>query len=239
MLGKEEFRQKLDDALKSHNALNHPLLIQLTNPVPQWDLLKTMSLQAYQLTKSFVQYVGALYYYCPIEKMKTRLATNIYEEETGRISKTKNHIKLMRDFLYALKLTDEEIDNVESFPETQELIDYRNDLVHNPDTYHRGAAAVMIASEGQSLEERAGEAREDLFPGIYGLTEKDLLFFSVHAKEDIAHVKEGLDLVTEVCTTAKMQEEAIEAVHHTCDLFYKFYDGVQRHFDEKNLAKAQ
>jgi len=85
---------------------------------------------------------------------------------------------------------------------------------------------VMIASEGQNLETAAGEARHDLLPRIYNLKEDDLLFFSVHQKEDVGHVKEGISLVADICDTAKMQQEALEVVRVTCDLFWGMYDGV-------------
>jgi pyrroloquinoline-quinone synthase len=84
----------------------------------------------------------------------------------------------------------------------------------------------MIASEGQNLETVAGDARHVLLGRAYGLTEHDLLFFSVHQKEDVGHVNEGLDLVSKLCTTARMQEEALQAVDHTCQLFYAMYENM-------------
>ena len=61
----------------------------------------------------------------------------------------------------------------------------------------------MIASEGQNLERKAGKLRHDLFPEAYGLTPDDTIFFSVQAKEDVYHVQEGLDLVSDICTNTK------------------------------------
>jgi pyrroloquinoline-quinone synthase len=89
---------------------------------------------------------------------------------------------------------------------------------------------VMIASEGQNLETRAGEARHELLGKVYGLDDFDLQFFSVHQQEDVGHVEQGLNLVAELCTTESMQREALDAVDHTCRLFYAMYDNMHREF---------
>jgi pyrroloquinoline-quinone synthase len=94
-----------------------------------------------------------------------------------------------------------------------------------------GAAAVMIASEGQSLETKAGKTKDQLIPELYGLKPADLAFFAVHAAEDVYHVKDGLDLVSDLCTTEKMQREAIESVEGTCDRFWRFFDGIQTAYE--------
>lgn len=229
-IDKQGFRKSLEDELNNHLTLNHPIVAELLRPKRNLDLLKALTLQGYQLTKNFSVYIEHLYFYCPLPKHKRRLLCNLYEEETGRLSGTKNHLELMQDFIRALGISDVERDSVEAYPETAELIRYRMDAVSAPRTYHIGAAAVLIASEGQNLETRAGEARHEILGRLYGIREKDLLFFSVHAKEDVGHVREGLELVSDYCTTARMKDETLYAVRHTCKLFWNMYDGVfKRH----------
>ncbi|MCQ4163596.1 iron-containing redox enzyme family protein [Tahibacter harae] len=225
-LPNEEFRLKLREELESRITLTHPLVKTLLADEPKWDLLRFMTLQGYQLTKHFLEYIETLYHHCPRGKHKRRLLFNMFEEETGRFSKTDNHVTLMENFIRAIGISDAERDRAVALPRTRELIDYRMDLVRDRRTFHMGAAAVMIASEGQNLETAAGEARHDLLPRLYNLTETDLQFFSVHQKEDVGHVKEGISLVAHICDTVKMQQEALEAVRRTCDLFYGMYDGV-------------
>ena len=111
-----------------------------------------------------------------------------------------------QDFIRAQGISDAERDAWVPSEATAELIHYRLRNCRSDATYHIGAAAVMIASEGQSLETRAGEARHTLLAKTYGLTEQDTLFFSVHQKEDVGHVAEGIQLVSELCTTAQMQQ---------------------------------
>lgn len=222
-----EFKEQLRSLLNSHVTLAHPIFGRLLDPQHRdIELLRKVALQGYQLTKHFLDYVEHLFFHCPLPRFKRALLINVYEEETGRLSDTDNHVRLMQDFLRALGISDEERERETPLPATQELIDYRLQAVRDPQRYHVGAAAVMIASEGQNLELKAGEARHELLGRVYGLSEQDLLFFSVHQAEDVGHVEQGLNLVSAWCTTAQMRQEALHAVDHTCRLFYGMYDDM-------------
>lgn len=231
MVNKEEFKKQLEDALHSRLTLDHPVLQEMATPKKNLPLVSKMALQAFHLTRAFTGYLGMIYSHCPIQKSRVALAVNLYEEETGALSKTANHMDLMERFILALGLTRQQIDEEIPLPTTVDLIEYRRTLCQNPQTLHMGAAAVMIASEGQSLETKAGKTKDQLIPELYGLKPEDLAFFAVHAVEDVYHVGDGLDLVSELCTTEKMQQEAIEAVHGTCDRFWRFFDGIQQAYE--------
>jgi len=230
---RSEFALQLRETLEAQLTLDHPIFAELFKAELNRPLLRMISLEGYQITRYFLSYVDSLHFRCPLPLHKRRLLYNLFEEETGRLSRTKNHVELMRDFLRAQGISDEERDAHGPSAQTRELIHYRLEAVTNPQTYHIGAAAVMIASEGQSLEKRAGDARHTLLGRVYGLSEDDTRFFSVHQREDVAHVKEGIDLVADLCVTSSMQEEALFAVAHTCRLFWNMYDSVaQRYWRE-------
>lgn len=228
---RDDFREELERTLHQNLTLSHPIFtLLLDERKPRPNLLRHVAMQGYQLTKHFLTYIEHIYFYCPIPKHKRLLLNNLYEEETGKFSKTKNHVRLMEDFLAAIGVTSDDLGAVKALPATAELIDYRMAAVKNPDTYHVGAAAVTIASEGQNLETLGEEPRHNLFEKVYGLSQRDLLFFSVHQKEDIGHTQQGLDLVADYCTTRKQQQEAVFAVDHTCKLFYGMYEGMHQEF---------
>jgi pyrroloquinoline-quinone synthase len=225
------FKEELRSLLNSHLTLAHPIFVHLLDPKSKdTDLIKLVALQGYQLTKHFLIYVENLFFYCPLPKFKRALLVNVYEEETGLLSKTDNHVVLMQNFIRALGIRDDERDAAIALPATQQLIDYRMNAVCDPARYHVGAAAVMIASEGQNLETQAGQARHELLGKVYGLTDLDLQFFLVHQQEDVGHVEQGLNLVSTLCTTESMQQEALEAVDHTCRLFYGMYESMYRNY---------
>ena len=225
-MDKETFARALRATLEEQLTLNHPIFLELFKPEKNRELLKVISLEGYQITKYFLEYIENLHFRCPLPVHKRRLLFNMFEEETGRFSKTKNHVELMQDFIRAQGISDAERDAWTPSAATSELIDYRLRNCLAAETYHIGAAAVMIASEGQSLETRAGEARHSLLAKTYGLSEQDTLFFSVHQKEDVGHVAEGIQLVSELCTTVEMQQEALLAVRHTCRLFWNMYESA-------------
>lgn len=228
MLSRVEFKDRLYQVLDDNTSVAHPLVAELVQPRANWGLLQALTLQGYQLTKNFLTYIEHLYFYCPLPKHKRALLVNLYEEETGRLSNTKNHVRLMEDFVRAIGIDDDTRDRADAYPETRELIDYRMDLVTDPARYHLAVAAVAVASEGQNLEDTAGQNRHSLLGRVYGLTDQDTLFFSVHAKEDVGHVREGVALVVDLCVDERMQREALDVVRHTCRLFQGMYDGVAK-----------
>ncbi len=224
------FKKQLREELETRITLQHPIIKEVLSETPNWELLHFITLQGYQLTKHFLEYVETIFFHCPPGRHKRNVMFNMFEEETGQLSNTQNHVTLMENFITAIGISDEERDAAVALPTTQALIDYRMDLVRNKNTFHMGAAAVLIGSEGQNLETAAGEARHDLLPKTYNLTAKDLLFFSVHQAEDVGHVTQGIDLVAHFCINARQQQEALEAVRVTCDLFYGMYDGIANAF---------
>ncbi len=233
------FKEELRKLLNSHLTLAHPIFSELLNPESRdTKLLKLVTLQGYQLTKHFLGYVEHLFFHCPLPKFKRALLVNVYEEETGLLSKTDNHVVLMQNFIRALGIDDAERDAAIALPATQRLIDYRLQAVLDPARYHMGAAAVMIASEGQNLETQAGIARHELLGKVYGLSAFDLQFFSVHQQEDVGHVEQGLNLVSALCNTELMQAEALEAVDQTCRLFYGMYEDMYRSFCKPPVQQA-
>ncbi|ASP40801.1 pyrroloquinoline quinone biosynthesis protein PqqC [Bacterioplanes sanyensis] len=231
MMEKNDFKQAMRATLDEHLTLANPLFKHLLNEQqPNTELLKFTTLQGYQLTKYFLTYIEHIFFYCPLPRHKTILLHNLYEEETGALSRTKNHVVLMQDFVRALGISDDEREAAKPLAATQELIDYRLNAVKDTTRLHIGAAAVLVASEGQNLETVGEEARHNILGKVYDLKEEDLLFFSVHQKEDVGHVKQGLAYLADLCTTEEMQQESITAIDHTCRLFYNMYQGIYEHF---------
>src|SRR5438105_2664054 len=117
MLSKQVFRSQLEKELEKKPTINHPIFKQLVTQ-QNWDLLRLMALQGYQLTLNFIDYIEKLYYYCPQEVHKKRILYNLFEEMTGFFSKTKNHVELMQDFLKCIDLSKEQINQTQPLPAT-------------------------------------------------------------------------------------------------------------------------
>jgi pyrroloquinoline-quinone synthase len=231
MLSETQFRKELGKALKSKSTLAHPIMLEFFQPKKNPLLLRLFGLHTYPLTCMFERYVAALFYNCPAPAFRRNLASNLYEEVTGALSKTDGHLELMQKFLLAIDISPEEMERAEPLPETRALLEFRRELVEDRARYHMGAAAVMIASEGQTIQMESGVAPHKALAALYGLSDDAIQFFSVHAQEDVEHVREGFDIVCAVCTTEQMQQEAIATVRDTIELFWRHYDGIQREYE--------
>lgn len=236
MLEAAEFKRRLVRALKARPTISHPVFAEFMRPEPNMELAKIFACQTYLLTSMFERYISAIFYRCPVREFRTKLAENLYEEVTGRLSKTDGHLELMERFIVGIGIPRAELEATVASPETRDLIEYRAHLVDDPAQFHKAAAAVMIASEGQTIQRKDGRPAYEVFAKRYNLTEDQLAFFSVHAAEDVEHVQDGLELTTKVCTTAQMQDEAIAAVATTCEKFWNFYSGIERTFAESRSA---
>ena len=124
-MDKETFARALRSTLEEQLTLDHPIFKELFTPERNWNLLKIITLEGYQITKYFLEYIENLYFRCPYPDHKRRLLYNLFEEETGRFSKTKNHVELMEDFIRAQGISDEERDAWTPSEATRELIGYR------------------------------------------------------------------------------------------------------------------
>lgn len=228
MLDNSQFKRDLVRAMRTRQTVEHPILAELMRPEPDYPLARLLAAQIYKLTTMFERYIAALFYRCPVREFRAKLAENLYEEATGRLSKTDGHLELMERFIFAIGLTRDDLDATVPLPETQDLIDYRVRLVEDPAQYHKAVAAVMITSEGQTIQRKDGQAAYQLLAKAYNLTPHQLEFFAVHAEEDVEHVKDGLELAILVCKTEQMQREAIATARETSEKFWSFYDGIER-----------
>ena len=71
---KHVFKEELRALLHSHLTLAHPIFINLLDPRRKdVELLRRVTLQGYQLTKHFLDYVEHLFFHCPLPKFKRAL----------------------------------------------------------------------------------------------------------------------------------------------------------------------
>lgn len=233
----ENFKEELQKKINEFITIRHPLFEELATSKNR-ELLKTVSLEGYHLVKIFPKYIAALLHNCPFDEFRPMLATNLYEEETGGISKTAPHLALMKNFLQSLDISEKQIDQSSPLATTRDLIAYRWNLAINPQTFHLGAAAITIASEGQNLEKRDGKFKHEILQEIYGLKEDDTKFFSMHIEEDKEHVDEGIQMVAASCKDLQMQQDALRVIDETRDKFWNFYSGVYEYYQSKVKKSA-
>lgn len=219
------FEDEIYKKICTFNTIQHPVFNELAR-YPNIELLQLVSLEGYHLVKVFPKYIAALLHNCPYDEFRPILAANLYEEETGGISKTSRHLDLMQTFLKSVGIDEEKIHQSSPLSSTKDLIDYRWNLVINSQTFHLGAAAITIASEGQNLQKKDGKFKHEILQEVYGLKSDDVKFFAMHVHEDQEHVDEGIQIVISSCKNQKMQEDVLRVIDETQERFWSFYSGV-------------
>ena len=71
MIERNAFKEELRQVLNSHLTLAHPIFVDLLDPERRdLHLLRRVTLQGYQLTRHFLDYVEHLFFHCPLPKFK-------------------------------------------------------------------------------------------------------------------------------------------------------------------------
>lgn len=76
----------------------HPLWLEIEKGSVSREGMKIFAKQFFLQVLAFPSAVSALHSRCPDPAERMKLAESVYEEETGRLSKTKPHPELLLDF---------------------------------------------------------------------------------------------------------------------------------------------
>ncbi len=192
---------------------------KLTRPqVQAWATQKYIR-QSY-LTRSLARVIAT----CPDIEGRAMLTDQLYEEETGGISKTKCHTLLFEEFCEQLGITRQQLHAAEPLPTTTAFIHWTESLSFK--SFAEGGAALTIAGEGAS--EQAMERLATTFRRHYGV--KDTEFYEVHERLEKEHTASGDRIIERYVTTEEMQTKVRRAVIERLEVSTLFNDGIYRHY---------
>jgi pyrroloquinoline-quinone synthase len=204
----------------------HPLWLSLEAgrlPVPA---ARIWAAQFFLQVREFPRAVSALHASCPFPEERMKLAESLYEEETGRISGCNvPHPELFLRFGEGLGLAREAMTDAAPLPATAALIDWF-ELSTKQRSFIEGAAAINLAAEGQVPGSFGRLARA--LEKHYGLTREQVAFWDVHEEADRDHSDVGDHIVVRFATTEEWQRKVREAVEHSLDMWWQFFDGIER-----------
>jgi pyrroloquinoline-quinone synthase len=182
--------------------------------------------QFFLQVREFPRAVSALHASCPFPQERIKLAESLYEEETGRISGCNlPHPELFLRFGEGLGLAREAMTDAAPLPATAALIDWF-ELSTKQRSFIEGAAAINLAAEGQVPGSFGRLARA--LEKHYGLTREQVAFWDVHEEADREHSDVGDHIVVRFATTEEWQRRVREAVEHSLDMWWQFFDGIER-----------
>lgn len=156
------------------------------------DQVRGFCTQYYLHVREVLRWIAQAYVNCPYPDVRLAIFQNLVEEELGIYSKTKGHLDLLADFGAAIGLSRDDLERTEPTYETAALIDCL-ELMCRTQPWYVTVAAIGIGFESQ-VPLTFGRVAEGL-KKHYGLTDQDVLFWSVHVSADEEHGDISEDLV--------------------------------------------
>src|SRR6266545_8153904 len=143
-LSREAFARELKDTIKRGRSFGgHPLWAKIAAGRLERPQVQGFARQFYLQVVEFPRAVSALHSRCPDREERIKLAESVYEEETGRLSKSKPHPELFLDFCAGLGLTRAAVAATEPLPETTALIHWF-ELSTRERPFLEGVAAINL-----------------------------------------------------------------------------------------------
>lgn len=204
------------------------------------DQLKTHFQQEYAVyVRDFPVFLARVHGKNPPTPVRRALAENLYEEETGGLTRGRAHPDLFLYLMEGLGFSPQDFDAVELLPESAA---YRRwlDQVTTTASWIEGAAVATIFVEG-SVHERAvlnGTVREE--PDIerkiaehplvkyHHVAPRYLELARAHGAVEGLHRRDAWKMVMEYATAPEAQERVVHAMERSLDLWFAYRDGVAR-----------
>jgi pyrroloquinoline-quinone synthase len=203
----------------------HPLWLEIADGKLSRDQLKVFAVQFFLQVREFPRAVSAMHANCPFPEERMALAESVYEEETGRISGCNQpHPELFIRFGQAVGLARAEMTEGRPLPATRALIDWF-ELSTKQRSFIEAAAAMNLAAEGQVSGAFGPMARR--LQAHYGLSREAVEFWDVHELADAEHSAVGDNIVVRHALDAATQARVRDALHHSLDAWWQFFDGIQ------------
>lgn len=226
VLAPEAFLQDLVARIQARRTFgSHPLWLEIADGKLGSDQLKRFAVQFFLQVREFPRAVSAMHSNCPFPKERMELAESIYEEETGRLSGCNlPHPELFIRFGEAIGLERTEMVEGRPLPATRALIDWF-ELSTKQRSFIEAAAAINLAAEGQVPGAFGPMARR--LQQHYGLSREAVAFWDIHEMADAEHSDVGDNIVVRHATDAAIQARVRDALQHSLDAWWHFFDGIQ------------
>jgi pyrroloquinoline-quinone synthase len=225
-LAPEAFISDLTARIQARRTFGgHPLWHAIADGKLSREQLQRFAVQFFLQVREFPRAVSAMHSNCPFPRERMELAESVYEEETGRISGCNlPHPELFIKFGVAVGLERADMTEGKPLPGTRALIDWF-ELSTKQRSFIEAAAAINLAAEGQVPGAFGPMARR--LQQHYGLSEDAVAFWDIHEMADAEHSAVGDNIVVRHATDAATQARVLDALQHSLDAWWQFFDGIQ------------
>ena len=214
------YLDSIDAQIAARHLLTHPFYLAWTRGELSREMLADYAGQYYKHVAAFPTYLSALHARCDDQPTRRHLLQNLIDEEAGN----PNHPQLWRNFARSLDVTSAQLDQVETWPETADLLATFRELCNQGDLAEGLAALYAYESQIPAVS----ESKIDGLVGHYHFTDPESYhYFTVHIEADKEHSAVERKLLEENIRPEN-QEHITAAVDRALCALWELLSGVCR-----------
>ena len=176
----QNYLDQIDQDIAAKHLLNHPFYLAWTRGELSREALVDYARQYYQHVAAFPTYLSAIHANCGDRATRKEVLNNLIDEEAG----SPNHPELWLNFAEGLGVTAGNVQEVEKWSETKNLIDSFRSVCRDGSTAEGLAALYAYESQIPAI----CESKIDGLKKHYGFADpKHYEYFSVHIEADREH----------------------------------------------------
>jgi pyrroloquinoline-quinone synthase len=173
--------------------------------------------------------------------LRCALVENIYEEESGYLTRSKRHLDSFEDFGISVGVTKSELLDTPWLPETRAVIEHNLEVCNGVAHFTSGIASVLLLMEGQPpIVSENKKSMLSVMRDVYGLPREGYDYFVHHASSqaDAAHVSEleedhahvAAQLIDKYCFGEELQTNARRFLSRAIERRHAHFDAIYRNF---------
>ena len=207
-----------------HGMQDHPIVNAMEAGTATIAQLRLFTEQFYLHITRMLPWIGAIYVRCPHEDVRTALVKNLAEECTGYQTGTDAHPALLLKFAEALGSDVGALINKDQVTEGRRLTEYFEFMGLCREWY------VPLSAIGIGLESFVPDTFTRIVEAMktnYGMTDDQLIFWTMHITADEEHGDEGIQMVSDHALTADARKHVFDCTIETSRLFYDMWNIYQ------------
>ncbi len=199
---------------------DHPFLLDLESGRATLEQIAAWTEQFYLHISRMLPWIGAIYVRCPHEAVRTTLVKNLAEECMGTFTNTKAHPELLLEFARAIGADADAIRGAEQVPAGRRLTEYF-EFMGLCREWFVPLSAIAIGLE--SFVPATFARMVNALKANYGLSDEQVVFFTMHITADEEHGDEGIELVSAYATTPEGRKHVYDCTLDTGRLFHEMW----------------
>jgi pyrroloquinoline-quinone synthase len=232
LLGADEFRAALQDAIKGRQAKDAPFSRAWAEGKLKRHHFARWAENHYHYVGPFADYLAYIYANTPdrFTDAKDFTLQNMYEEELADI----RHTDLLIKFAEACGTTRAQIEDPNSMNPVTRGLQAWCYAISMREHFVVATAALVVGLESQV----PGIYKKQIKPlrEVYGFTEDEIEFFDLHITSDEVHGERGFQIVLENADTPELQQRCLEVVRWGAEMRFSYTQALFDYYVKPELG---